>query len=59
MNDKTLFRLSSLLVCMTFVFGLTACNTAELFTKKDSANDVTEPTVPERLEEIKQQERAL
>lgn len=59
MNDKILFRLSTLLLGVVFVFGLTACNTAELFTKKDNVNEIAEPSVPEQMEEIKQQERAL
>jgi len=57
--NKTVFRLSTVLVCITVVFALTACNTAELFTKKDNANDVAEPTMSERMEEMKQQEQAL
>jgi len=57
--SKTPFSLSHLAVCLTLIFGLTACNTADMFTKKERDDQELDPTVPEQVDEMRQQEQAL
>jgi len=49
-----------LFITMAIILGLSGCNSAELFTKKDQPETiVSTPSVTERISEIKQQEQKV
>mgnify|MGYP003384578319 CR=1 FL=1 len=57
--NKALYKWQGLGFGLVMIFGLTGCNTAELMTKKIEVGSTAAEYVPDKLEQIKQQELAI
>lgn len=58
-KSRPLFRLSDLCLGLIFIFGVTGCNTANIFTKKEGTGSTAAEYVPQQMDKIRQKDIAI